>query len=57
MDDELATALHPKIEGQLAKAQKAAIGQKVVALEWQEAIRGGNPATEAFQAVLENGKL
>jgi hypothetical protein len=57
IEDGLPTADHPEIEGYLVKAREAAIGQKVVALEWRKVTREGKPSAEAFQVVLENGQV
>jgi len=45
------------MEAYLARARKAALGQKVTGLEWREVERDGKPTTTAFQVVLENGQV
>lgn len=57
IEDGLPTNEHPKIEGYLVQAREAAIGQKVVALEWREVVREGRAPAEAFQIILENGQV
>jgi hypothetical protein len=56
IDDGLPTRDHPEIEAYLATAREAAIGQRVVGIEWREIKHEGKPATSAFQVVLESGQ-
>jgi hypothetical protein len=56
IEDGFPTKDHPEMENYLAKAREAAIGQRVVALEWREVVNGGR-AADALQIILENGQV